>query len=662
MATQIRNKDELSIAAIRSNCIDMINLAKSGHPGMALSSAPILYELFKDFLNVNPKDPNWINRDRIVYSSGHVTSLVYTLMHLVGFNISMNDLKKFRQLGSITPGHPEIQLTKGIDCNTGPLGQGIANAVGMAMAERYLRNLYGKEIYDHYTYCLCGDGCLQEGISEEAIQIAGFQQLDRLILLYDRNYVTLDGPLSQSFNGNVGLRFLANNWNVVNCPKGNNLSSIKRAIKKAKNFKNGKPTIVIFNTIMGFGSQKEGTNKTHGAPLGEDDGIFAKQRYGYFEEKFTIPEIVYNNIRNALHARLDPIYEAHQHALEDFKEKDPEKYEYFKQFNNGNFKQCIDKKPPLMNEKTEESTRAASQRILNMLYKKMPLPVFVGGSADVESSVMTKIADAQYMDANHPLGTSINWGIREFAMGAAANGMLLHGGLRTYCGSFLVFSDYMKNSIRMAAMMQIPQIFLFSHDSVAVGEDGPSHQPVEQILTLRSLPNIAVFRPCDAKETYACWRLAIESKKNPSAIIFSRQALPLLENTSNYELVKKGAYILEDCKGEPDCVLIACGSEVQLALETKPLLEEKGLKVRIVSMPCWELFDIQDEEYKESVLGKDYNKRVSLESESTIGWSKYAKFNYGNDKFGVSGKLKDVFNYFGFAKEDVATFILNKLK
>jgi len=655
--SDFKNIDELSVAAIRSMCIDLINEANSGHPGMSLSSAPIMYELYKDFMVTSPDHPNWINRDRFILSSGHASVLLYVMLHLCGYKITMKDLHQDRQLGSKCPGHPEIGVTPGVDGNTGPLGAGIAEAVGIAMAEQMLNKKYGSKVYDHYTYCLCGDGCLEEGISEEAIQYAGFQKLNKLILFYDKNNVTLDGPLAQSQNMCMKKRFEASGWNVVECKDGNNIKLVKKSIELAKKLaaKKGMPSVVIFETIIGFGSKNQGTSKVHGAPLGAEDGEFAKKSYGFDYPKFTIPKEVYEKFEKDFIERNRINYNAYVEGLSTV---DPKIVEEVETLATNNVKSFLEKKHPAMTEKASESTRVASGRVLNIFQKQ--LPNLYGGTADVAGSVMTKIDGGVNFEAEHREGHNINWGVREFVMATASNGMLLHGGIRSYCGCFLIFSDYCKNAIRMAAMMNVPQIFLFSHDSIAVGEDGPSHEPIEQIAGLRATPNLNVFRPCDSKETYACWRLALESTKTPSALILSRQNLPLLESSSNYADVKKGAYIVKNSKKvNPDLTLIACGSEVSLALEVAALLKKD---VRVVSMPCQELFDKQSEEYKEFVLGKNYEKRVSLEIQSTYGWGKYAKYNIGIDSFGASGKPADLIKHFKFTKEDIAEKIQNLLK
>lgn len=657
---KIRNVDELCVASIRATCIDMINKSKSGHPGACLGIAPIIYELYKDFVVANPFQPNWINRDRVVLSAGHASALLYTILHLCSYDISIDDLQEFRQFGSKTPGHPEVNVTPGVDAGSGPLGQGIAQAVGMAMAETMLSAQYGSKLYNHYTYCICGDGCLEEGISQEAISFAGLQRLNKLILIYDSNDVTLDGALKNSSDDDVITRFLSAHWNVIYVKDGNNLKKIKRAISNAQ-LSIDKPTLVMVKTIIGYGSKNQGTNKVHGSPLGEEDGLNAKLSYGYTYPPFEIPQEVYDHLKDTFLKRGELAYQKYQNVISKLQENDPYLYTKIMELSTNNVRDYLNEKHLAMDELDSESTRNTSLRVLNYYHEL--LSNFVGGSADVASSVMTKLANGTTYSYKNRKGTNINWGIREFFMCSAANGILLHGGLRTYVGSFLVFSDYSKAAIRMAALQQLPSIYLFSHDSLAVGEDGPTHQPVEQLAALRAIPNLNVFRPCDAKETYASYRLALESNKTPSAIILTRQNLPLLKNSSNYDLVKKGGYIISKERGNyPEFTIIASGSEVSLALDVKKYLYSLGLDIRVVSMPCVELFKAQDNAYQTSVLGKDYAHRISIEMGSTLGWHKFAKFSIGVDKFGASGKANDVIKNFGFTKETIAKIILDHIR
>ncbi len=650
--------DKLSVSAIRAMCIDVVNKAKSGHPGMALGSAPILYTLFSKHLVANPNNPDWINRDRFVLSAGHASSLLYTLLHVSGYELSLDDLKSFRQLNSLTPGHPEYKHTKGVDATSGPLGQGIAQAVGMAMAERAVAAQYkdGDKLISHYTYALCGDGCLQEGLSQEAISLAGHHQLNKLILFYDSNNVTLDGGLNLSFSENVKERFIASEWNVLEVKDGNDLDAIDKAIIEAKK-SDDKPTLIIVHTVIGFGSEKEGTSKVHGNPLGEEDGRHAKAVYGYNYPNFYIPQEVYDNFKNGFAKRGIEKEKLWQETFKQYQKDNPDEAKLFLDAFNGNVSAYL-KEAPIFEENNNDSSRVASGKILNELHHEIPF--LMGGSADVAGSVMTKINDGVNFTKDTPFGRNINFGIREFAMAAVQNGMLLHGGVKTYVGAFLVFADYMKAAIRMAVLSHLPGIYLFSHDSIAVGEDGPTHQPIETLAMLRSIPNMNVIRPCDAKETYEAWKLALESKDTPTALILSRQNLPLLN--SKLEGVDKGAYVIGKAHKKAQAILLATGSEVSLALEAQKILFEKGLDVEVVSMPSTYLFDKQDKKYKESVLSLPKNKIVSVEMLSTFGWHKYADHCFGIDTFGTSAPAKDAMKYFHFTADDLSEFTLLHVK
>ena len=646
-----KNIDELSIAAIRATCIDGINKAKSGHPGMCISAAPIVYSLFKDFLVANPYQSKWINRDRFVMSCGHGSMLYYTILHLAGYSITLDDLKNFRQLHSITPGHPEYGLTDGIDAGSGPLGQGIAQAVGMAMAETKLQAMYGKNVYNHYTYCLCGDGCLEEGISQEAISFAGLHKLNKLILLYDKNDVTLDGPLAQSSDEDVINRFLACHWNVVYCTKGNSYKKVRKAINLARKNKNG-PTVVIFKTIIGLGSKNQGTSKVHGAPLGVEDGRKAKLSYGYDFPDFEIPTKVYDNFKETFIARGEEAYSNYQSNIAKLQRTNPSLFKEIMSLSTNNVSLYVNNLPLPESILKKNSTRNTSGEILNLFAKV--LPNTFGGSADVAGSVKTALKGESDWTPKNRNGKNINWGIREFFMSSAANGILLHGGIRPYVGSFMVFADYCKAAIRMSALEKLPNIYLFSHDSIAVGEDGPTHQPIEQLAMLRSIPNLNVFRPADAREVFAAYKSAFNSLETPSAIILSRQDLPLLEN-SNVEGANNGGYIVaKESKPNVNFTLIASGSEVSLALEVKKLLEDKGYSIRVVSMPCVELFDAQPLKYQFGVLGDRYEKRAFIEMSTPYGLHKYAKNVFGIDEFGLSANAKDVIKEFGFTADKIA--------
>ena len=653
--------DKLSVATIRSLCIDIVNKANSGHPGMALGSSPILYTLFTRHLVTNPKEPEWINRDRFVLSAGHASDLLYAMLHLSGFELSLDDLKQFRQIDSLTPGHPEYKWTKGVDASSGPLGQGIAQAVGMAMAEQAVAANYedGDLLVNHYTYVLCGDGCLQEGLSQEAISLAGHQKLNKLILLYDANQVTLDGGLELSFSEDVKARFRASEWNVLEVMDGNDVDAIDKAITEAKKSKD-KPTLVMIHTIIGYGSAKQGTSKVHGSPLGVEDGKHAKvDVYGFDHEDFFVPDEVRAHFAETIGARGEAAYNKYQEQFKKYQEKHPAEANRFLALANGDVSKYLVKEMPDFVAGSSTSTRVASGKALNDYM--LSIPMLIGGSADVAGSVMTKLNGGVDFMPEHREGHNVNWGIREFAMACAQNGMLLHGGLRTYVGCFCVFSDYMKPAIRMAALSHLPAIYLFSHDSIAVGEDGPTHQPIEQLAMLRSIPNVRVIRPADERETYAAWKEALKSLETPTALILSRQNLPLLENSSE-EGVARGAYVVSKENKKADLVLIATGSEVSLAIEAQKKLLEKGIDVRVVSMPSWELFESQDEKYQEEVLLLPRKKRVSVEMLSTFGWDKWAKYHMGIDTFGASAPAKDVFKKFNFTSDRLVEICEGALK
>ena len=653
--------DRLSVATIRSLCIDIVNKANSGHPGMALGSSPILYALFTRHLVTNPKEPEWINRDRFVLSAGHASDLLYAMLHLSGYELSLDDLKQFRQIDSLTPGHPEYKWTKGVDASSGPLGQGIAQAVGMAMAERAVAANYtdGDLLVNHYTYVLCGDGCLQEGLSQEAISLAGHQKLNKLILIYDANQVTLDGALDLSFSENVKNRFIASEWNVLDVADGNDVDAIDKAIAEAKKSKD-KPTMICVHTIIGYGSAKQGTSKVHGSPLGVEDGRHAKvDVYGFDHEDFFVPDEVRAHFADTILARGVKAYEKYQEEFKKYEEKHPAEAKRFLTLANGDVSKYVVKESPDFVPGSSTSTRVASGKALNAFM--LSIPMLMGGSADVAGSVMTKLDGGVDFTPEHREGHNVNWGIREFAMACAQNGMLLHGGLRTYVGCFCVFSDYMKPAIRMAALSHLPAIYLFSHDSIAVGEDGPTHQPIEQLAMLRSIPNVRVIRPADERETYAAWKEALRSLESPTALILSRQGLPLLENSSE-EGVSKGAYVVSKENKKAQLVLIATGSEVSLAIDAQKKLLEKGIDVRVVSMPSWELFEAQDEKYQEEVLLLPREKRVSVEMLTTFGWDKWAKFHMGINTFGASAPAKDVFKKFNFTSDRLVEICEGALK
>ena len=644
----------LSIATIRSLGIDTINKANSGHPGMVLGSAPALYTLFNKELNIYNKEENWINRDRFVLASGHASALLYSLLHLDGFDVTIDDLKNFRQLHSRTPGHPEIEMTHGVDASSGPLGQGIPMATGMAMAEKFLASQYNKEnfdIIDHYTYVLCGDGDMQEGVTYEAASLAGHLSLGKLIVLYDANKVTLDGPLSMSFSENVKKRYEACNWQVIEVKDGNDIQEIHKAIKKGKK-EQYKPTLIIVNTVIGFGSANQGTNKVHGAPLGKEDGKNTKLSYGFDQEEFYVPEEVYEDFKKSI-KRGKSKFNKWNKLFKEYKNQYPQEAKQLEDAIDGKY--TLDVEEIIKNYPAghNDATRNTSLEIIQEVAKQNP--TFLSGTADLASSTKTQIKGQNNFSVEDYSGRNLVFGIREFAMVAILNGMTLHKGVKVSAGGFLVFSDYFKAAVRMACLMKLPIILPLSHDSIAVGEDGPTHQPIEQFAMLRSIPNMHVIRPGDAVEMAAAWKLAIESKENPTALILTRQNVETMAGSS-VEGVSKGAYIIGKEEKQCDAIIIASGSEVNLAMNAKTELLKKGIDVRVVSMPCQEIFDQQDKAYKQSVLPNDVRKRLSVEMASSFGWHKYVGLDgivMSIDEFGRSAPANQVIESFGFTVDKV---------
>ncbi|MFR7561857.1 transketolase [Faecalibacillus intestinalis] len=654
----------LSIATIRSLGIDTINKANSGHPGMVLGSAPALYTLFNKELNIYNKEAEWINRDRFVLASGHASALLYSMLHLTGFDVTIDDLKNFRQLNSRTPGHPEIEMTHGVDASSGPLGQGIPMAAGMAMAEKFLASQYNKEnfdIIDHYTYVLCGDGDMQEGVTYEAASLAGHLSLGKLIVLYDANKVTLDGPLSMSFSENVKKRYEACNWQVLEVKDGNDINEIHKAIKKGKK-EQFKPTLIIVNTVIGFGSANQGTNKVHGAPLGKEDGKNAKLSYGFDHDEFYVPEEVYEDFKKKTIKRGKSKFNKWNKLFNEYKEQYPTEAKQLEDAIAGKYSLNIDELLKNYPVGHNDATRNTSLEVIQEVAKQNP--TFLSGTADLASSTKTKIKDEDDFSVENYNGRNLVFGIREFAMVAIMNGMTLHKGVKVSAGGFLVFSDYFKAAVRMACLMKLPIILPLSHDSIAVGEDGPTHQPIEQFAMLRSIPNMHVIRPGDAVEMAAAWKLAIESTENPTALILTRQNVETMENSS-VEGVSKGAYVIGKEENHLDAIIIASGSEVNLAMKAKKVLLEKGIDVRVVSMPCQEFFDQQDEQYKEAVLPHAMRKRLSVEMASSFGWHKYVGLDgitMSIDEFGKSAPAQDVIQSYGFTVDGVVENIEKLLK
>jgi len=651
------NYDTLSVAAIRATVIDVINLANSGHPGMAIGSAPLVYNLYKNHMKIDPKNPDWIARDRFVLSAGHASALLYTVLHLAGYGIEIDDLKAFRQLNSITPGHPEYKMTPGVDATTGPLGQGLANAVGMALAEASLvaRNPKFAHLLSHYTYALVGDGCIQEGISHEVISFAGHQQLNKLIVFYDANEVTLDGPLSDSSSEDTELRFKASGWNVLKILNGNSIKQIDKAIRKAK--RSSKPTLIIMKTVIGQGSRQQGTHKVHGSPLGELDGTFAKGTYHYPNAPFEITLDVYESMRSAIARNGQKAYEAWLKGYTALEHDTSVETEDLKIALSDDTTETLKMLKLTFEDELSEATRVSSGNVLAAVNRH--LPHVMGGSADVASSVMTLINGETNFTARNRLGRNINFGIREFGMGGISNGMLLHGGIRPFIGTFLVFSDYLKNSMRLAALSHLPNIYLFSHDSVHLGEDGPTHQPIEQLAMMRATPNLDLWRPGDARETFVAWKVALESKNRPHAIILSRQKLPLLPGSNKEDLIRRGAYIVspEVKKKKLDFIIIATGSEVNMALRAQNTLLIHGHNVRVVSMPSVEVFRRQDDAYKAEVLPLGKDKRIAVEILSSFGWHEWADYAMCLDRYGFSAPQKDILEYLKYTPETLARLV-----
>lgn len=645
-----------AINAIRILGVDAINHANSGHPGIVLGAAPMAYQLFTEHLNVNVKDTRWINRDRFILSAGHGSMLLYALNHLIGYKMSMEDIKRFRQIGN-TPGHPEFGHTEGVETTSGPLGQGISNAVGMAIAETHLAARFNKENYpiiDHYTYVICGDGDLQEGVAMEAMSLAGHLGLGKLIVLFDSNDIQLDGKVSLAYSENHQKKFEAMGWHYQRVQDGQDLSAINRAINKAKK-EISQPSIIEIKTVIGFGTSVQGTSKVHGAPIGIEEAVKLRENLNWNEEPFSIPQDIYDHYRKKVTLRGQRAYRRWNELINQYQLTYPTDYAIFQSFIDQNMTvEVQDYQEEIKG--TKEATRNISGKILSKLSKNYLN--LIGGSADLTASTKAKGADGHF-DKQNRLGRNINFGVREHAMGAIVNGMVLHGGLKVFGGAFFVFSDYMKPALRLAAIMQIPSIFVFSHDTIAVGEDGPTHQPIEQLAGLRAIPNLNVIRPADATETLAAWKIAIESKTTPTAIILTRQNVNNY-STSDVEGVARGAYVISPEISKLDGILLASGSEVDLAIQSQSLLREKGIDVRVVSMPSHFLFEKQTKTYQKEVLPKR-TQVIAIEMGSRLSWYKYTQVVYGLDQFGVSAPFEQALDYFGFTQKKLVDFITKKL-
>ncbi|HBN12160.1 MAG TPA: transketolase [Clostridiales bacterium] len=640
-----------TVDTLRIISAEAIQRANSGHPGICMGAAPIGYEVFADFMNFSYKNPKWDNRDRFVLSAGHGSMLLYSLLHLFGFDVSKEDLMNFRQLGSKTPGHPEYGVTDGVEVSTGPLGQGIANAVGFAVAEAHLAAIFNRPDYpvvDHFTYVLCGDGCLEEGMGYEACSFAGTQKLGKLILLYDKNDITIEGKISSSFTEDPATRFAAQGWQVIRVSDANNLSMLKAALNRAKSDLT-RPSVIICRSIIGYGSPLADSADIHGAPMGLENLEKTKKFFNWTEQPFCVPMDVKEHCMRIAQDKLEA--ENSWNALfAKYAAEYPDLAEKYKRFMEG----CdpdFGSMPELFNFDKPEATRASGGKILNKISSVMPN--LMSGSADLSPSTKTELKGKGYFSPDNREGCNIHFGIREHAMAAICNGIQLHGGLRIACSTFFSFSDYMKGGIRMSALMNIPVIYVMTHDSIGVGEDGPTHQPVEQLITLRSIPDIKVFRPCDGKETAAAYMSAFTGN-SPTVLVLSRQNLPQYDSTGLRAMT--GGYTLADCDGTPDVLLIATGSEVELCMQAKQMLESENIKARVVSMPCIEEFEKQTEEYKEHVLPSSVKARVCVEAASHYSWYKYCG-DFGEiiamKTFGTSGPADKLFPHFGFTKENV---------
>lgn len=650
----------LSVNAIRFLGIDAIEQSKSGHPGVVMGAAPMAYSLFTKELRINPAQPNWINRDRFILSAGHGSMLLYGLLHLSGFEeVTMDEIKNFRQWGSKTPGHPEYGHTAGVDATTGPLGQGISTATGFAQAERFLAAKYNRDgfpIFDHYTYVICGDGDLMEGVSAEAASYAGLQKLEKLIVLYDSNDINLDGETKDSFTEDVRARYNAYGWHTDLVTDGTDVEAIFAAIERAKEA--GKPSLIEIKTVIGHGSpNKQGTNAVHGAPLGAEEAEATRKALGWNYGPFEIPTEVYADFKENVADRGTAAYNTWVKLVEDYKAAYPELAAEVTAILEG--RDVVEIKPedfPVYENGFSQATRNSSQDALNAAAKV--LPTFLGGSADLAHSNMTYIKEDGLQDSVNPLNRNIQFGVREFAMGTILNGMAAHGGLRVYGGTFFVFSDYVKAAVRLSALQGLPVTYVFTHDSIAVGEDGPTHEPIEHLAGLRAMPNLTVFRPADARETQAAWYLALTSKSTPSALVLTRQNL-IVEEGTDFDKVAKGAYVVYETEGF-DTILLASGSEVNLAVKAAKELETAGTKVRVVSVPSTELFDAQDAAYKEDILPNAIRRRLAIEMGATQSWYKYVGLDgkvLGIDTFGASAPAQTVIDNYGFTVENVVKLV-----
>ena len=653
--------DQLGVNTLRTLSIDAIQRANSGHPGLPMGAAPMAYVLWTRHLKINPKTHmNWVNRDRFVLSAGHGSALLYSLAHLAGYDVSMDDLKNFREWKSNTPGHPEYGCTDGVEATTGPLGQGISMAVGMAMAEAHLGKKFNREGYpvmDHYTYALIGDGDLMEGVASEAASLAGHLKLGKLIALYDSNGISLDGKTSASFTENVGARFEAYGWQYILVEDGFNLEEIDKAIVQAK-AESDKPTIIEIKTTIGYGSENQGTHKVHGSPLGEEGVAHAKEVYNWNYPPFTVPEEVSQRFKECLQDKGVEAENKWNKMFEIYKKEYLDLAQKFSDGFSNKVPNTLGDILPQYGEDDSIATRAASQKAINTLAKEVSS--LWGGAADLASSNKTVIAGEGDFQPESYEGRNIWFGVREFGMACAMNGIMLHGGTRVFGSTFFVFSDYLKAAIRLSAIQKLPVIYVLTHDSVAVGKDGPTHEPIEQLASLRTIPNVQVFRPADGNETSAAWKVALETLDKPTILVLSRQNLDTLPISKEkvFDGVEKGGYVVQEAESEADGILIATGSEVGLALKAKEELQKKGKDVSVVSLPSWERFETQSEEYKNTVISPELKKRMTIEAGTTYGWAKYAGDHgvmIGIDEFGMSAPSDIVLRELGMSVENIVS-------
>jgi len=667
LAETRRNTDDLCINTIRALSMDAVQKANSGHPGAPMGLAPAAYVLWTRVMKHNPENPGWLDRDRFVLSAGHASMLLYSLLHLSGYAVTLDDIKNFRQWNSKTPGHPEFGYTPGVETTTGPLGQGFANAVGMAMAERHLAarfNSPGHEIVDHYTYMICGDGDMMEGISSEAASLAGHLGLGKLICIYDDNDISIEGSTEITFTEDVALRFKAYHWHILNVDDGNDIDAIYNAIQAAK-AQTGRPSLIVLRTQIAYGSpNKQDTADAHGAPLGEEEVRLTKKSLGLSEDAlFNIPDAVRHHFTQCVEAGREA-EAGWQEKFQAYNKKYPDMANKWVDAMSGFLTTGWDEDIPEFSVSDGPiATRAASGKVLNAIASR--LPTLIGGSADLAPSNKTFLDTSHEFQKDAYDGRNIRFGVREHAMGGIMSGMFLHNGLRPYGGTFLVFADYLRPSLRVAAIMNIPIIYVFTHDSIAVGEDGPTHQPVEHLASLRAIPGLTVIRPADASETAQAWRQAIKTTTGPISLILSRQKLPVLTSNAIKDGLTKGAYVLADCDGKPDIILIGTGSEVHIILEAKERLLEEGVAARVVSMPSWELFEKTSQKYKDRVLLPDVQTRLAVEAGSPMGWCRYVGTGdavIGINSFGASAPGGIVMEKYGFTPDHVVQKAMELVK